>query len=193
MSSLAPLQPLTALDNFSEEINGISVSEITGLAIVSMAISPENDDTFNKAIKKSYKLDRPTVGQFSSAKASNAKILGLQQDQVFMLFDYDGDRAVEEIEGKINSKDKLAYLSDQSDSWVTLRISGESCRDALERICPLDIHPDAFPIGTVARTSMEHMAAILIRDDENSFLLMSLRSFADSFLHAVTTSIKNIS
>lgn len=193
MSSLNALQALTALDNFSEDINGISVSEVTDQAIVSMAIPPVTNNAFNKAIKKNFKVERPIVGQFTQSKTDNARFLGLQQDQIFVLFDYAGDRAVEEISAKINSTDQLAYLSDQSDSWVTLRISGNNCLEALERICPLDIHPSSFPVGSVARTSMEHMATIIIHEAEGSYLLLSLRSFAHSFLHAVTTSMKNIS
>lgn len=190
---MSNLTALTALDNFSIDSHGINVSEVTDLAIVSIAISKENDTKFNTAIKKGFKTERPEVGQFTHNKAMNAKLLGLQQDQLFLMFDYSGDRAVEEVAQKINDKNQLAYLSDQSDSWVTLRVSGDNCRDALERICPLDIHPDAFLVGSVARTSMEHMATIIIRDEENSFLLLSLRSFAHSFLHAITTSIDNVS
>ena len=192
MSSLKPLVALTALDNYSETLHGISVSEVTDQALVSMAISPANNAAFEKALKKSFKVKRPTVGQFTQSDSNNAKFLGLQQDQLFVMFDYAGDRAVEEISASINSSDQLAYLSDQSDSWVTLRIIGEHCLDALERICPIDIHPDSFPVGSVARTSMEHMATIIVHESEGSYLLLSLRSFADSFLHAVTTSIENI-
>ncbi|MGK0271874.1 MAG: heterotetrameric sarcosine oxidase gamma subunit [Cocleimonas sp.] len=193
MSSLNALQPLTALDSFSEEAHGITVTEVTDLAIVSMAIPTVTNDAFNKAIKKSYKVDRPTIGTFSQSKTNNARFLGLQQDQMFVLFDYNSDRAVEEVSSKINTSKQLSYLCDQSDSWVTLRISGENSLEALERICPLDINPSSFPVGSVARTSMEHMATIIIHEEEGSYLLLSLRSFAHSFLHAVTTSIKNVS
>jgi sarcosine oxidase subunit gamma len=193
VSSLAPLKALTALDNFSEEMHGITVSEVTDQAIVSMAIPKATNEAFNKAIKKSFKVERPTIGQFTQSKLNNARFLGLQQDQLFVLFNYTSDRAVEEISEKINAGNQLAYLSDQSDSWMTLRVSGNNCRDALERICPLDIHPTVFPVGSVARTSMEHMAVIILHKKEDSYLLLSLRSFAHSFLHAVTTSIKNIS
>ncbi len=193
MSKLEPLQALTALDNFSEETNGVAVSEVTDLAIVSIAISPVNDKAFAAALKKGFKTARPDVGQFTHAKTANTKVLGLQRDQLFILFDYEGDRAVEEVAAKINSSKQLAYLSDQSDSWVTLRVNGDNCLEALERICPIDLHPSAFPVGSVARTSMEHMAAIIIHESQGSYLLLSLRSFAESFLHAVTTSIKNIS
>lgn len=189
----APLVAKSALDNFSEDISGISVIEVTDLGIVSMAIPGANKEAFSKAVKKSFKIDAPTVGQFTQSKTDNARFLGLQQDQLFLLFDYAGDRAVEEISAKINSTKQLAYMSDQSDSWVTLRISGDTCLDVLERISPIDLHPNTFPVGSVSRTSMEHMAAIIIHESEGSYLLLSLRSFAQSFLHAVTTSIKNVS
>ncbi len=192
MSSLNALKPLTALDNFSQAAHGVLVTEVTDLAIVSMAIPAETNDAFNKAIKKSYKVERPEVGTFSQSKTDNARFLGLQQDQMFLMFDYTSDRAVEEVSAKINGSEQLSYLCDQSDSWVTLRISGENCLEALERICPLDIDPIVFPVGSVARTSMEHMATIIIHESEGSYLLLSLRSFAHSFLHAVTTSVKNI-
>lgn len=192
-TTLTPLRALSALDNFSEEIHGVSVSEVSDQAIVSMAIPPATNDSFNKAIKKNFTVERPAIGQFTQSNTDNARFLGLQQDQMFMLFDYTGDRAVTEISTKINPNEQLAYLSDQSDSWVTLRVSGSNCLAALERICPLDIHPDTFPVGSVARTSMEHMATIIVHESAGSYLLLSLRSFAHSFLHAVTTSIKNIS
>ena len=192
MSSLKPLTALTALDNFSETLHGISVSEVTEKAIVSLAISPANDAAFAKAIKKAFKVERPIVGQFTQSETNNATFLGLQQDQLFVMFDYAGDRAVDEINSSINASDQIAYLSDQSDSWVTLRMSGGRCLEALERICPLDLHPTTFLVGSVARTSMEHMAAIIVHESDGSYLLMSLRSFAQSFLHAVTTSIENI-
>jgi len=192
-SSVTPLSALSALGNFSEEMNSISVSEVSDLGIVSMAIPSETRDALSDVINQHYSVALPAIGKLTQSQTSNARFLGLQQDQLFMLFDYDGDRASEEISAKVNAKEQLAYLSDQSDSWVTLRISGDRCLDALERICPLDIHPSAFPAGSVARTSMEHMATIIMHESEGSYLLLSLRSFAHSFLHAVTTSIKNIS
>jgi len=191
--TLAPLKPLTALDDFSEDMRGVSVIEVTDKGIVSVAMPNATKDAFSNAIKNNYKVDLPTVGKFTQSKTNNALFLGLQQDQLFVLFDYAGDRAVEEISAKVNSDKQLVYLSDQSDSWVTLKVSGENCLSALERICSIDIHPSAFPVGSIARTSMEHMATIIIHESEGSYLLLSLRSFANSFLHAVTTSIKNIS
>ena len=84
-----------------------------------------------------------------------------------------------------------AYTTDQTDVWTGLEIAGSRARTALERICPIDLHPDSFDVGDAARTTMEHLGTLIIRTDEDTFLLMSGSSSAKSFLHAVETSIQN--
>ena len=70
-------------------------------------------------------------------------------------------------------------------------ISGKGVRRALERICSLNLGPTVFEIDAAARTSMEYLGTIIIRNDEDSFLLMSASSSANSFLNAVEKSIEN--
>ncbi|MBT8415130.1 MAG: hypothetical protein KJO30_12445, partial [Boseongicola sp.] len=55
---------------------------------------------------------------------------------------------------------------------------------------PLDLDPDTFPTGSAARTVMEHLGAMIVRVDDTRFWLMSARSSAMSFLHAVETSCR---
>ena len=110
---------------------------------------------------------------------------------MFILFEApDPDRAAETVGDALGP---AAYVTDQSDSWAMLRIAGAGARAALERICMLDLDAAAFPEGRVARTVMEHLAAIILRDGPDSFLLMSPRSSARSFLHAVELSVENVS
>ena len=85
-----------------------------------------------------------------------------------------------------------AWATDQSDSYCLLRLEGARSREVLERICPLDLHPGAFALGAASRTAMEHLGVLLIREEAEQYLLMSARSSALSFLHAVQTSIQNI-
>jgi sarcosine oxidase subunit gamma len=73
-----------------------------------------------------------------------------------------------------------------------LRVSGPKSRIALERICPLDLHPSTFPQGRVARTLMEHLGVIILHEGPDTYLLLSARSSAGSFLHAVETSVRNV-
>ena len=51
---------------------------------------------------------------------------------------------------------------------------------------------EAFGDGRVARTVMEHLGVIIHRESDGTYLLMSASSSAESFLHAVETSIKYV-
>ena len=87
----------------------------------------------------------------------------------------------------------LLAMTDQSDAWVILALTGPLIHTTLERICPIDCSLPAMPIGTTARTMIEHLGTIISRrpDDANGhpcFWLMSARSSAASFLHVITGS-----
>jgi len=86
-----------------------------------------------------------------------------------------------------------AYVTDQSDSWVMLQINGENALRAMERISPIHLSPSAFPPGSIARTSMEHLSAIVMAEDDSTLTLLSPISSAESFWHAVEQSLTNVS
>ena len=88
--------------------------------------------------------------------------------------------------------DLQAITPTKAMQWVMLEISGPKSREALARLCTLDLHADTFAEGEVARTMMEHLGVIILRNAPDSFILLSARSSAKSFLHAVETSIDNI-
>ena len=149
------------------------------------------DDAFAAALADGFGAALPATGASAPGDRYGARILGMQPDQVFILFaPPHPDRAVETVRAALGP---AAYVTDQSDSWAMLRIAGAGIRAALERICPLDLDDEVFPQGRVARTAMEHLSAIILRDGEDSFLLMSPRSSARSFLHAVELSAENVS
>jgi sarcosine oxidase subunit gamma len=179
----------SALAGLHKSYGDTELQEITERAIVSMATPKEGKKTLASQIKTVLKIDIPAVGKFSSTDIDNTQLLRIQADQCLVLFDYSGNRAVPTFARKIDS----AYLSDQTDSWVILRLSGSQSREALARICAIDLHSDNFGPGSVTRTLMEHMGAIIICEQENEYTLMALRSFADCFLHEIQLSIENVS
>ena len=73
-----------------------------------------------------------------------------------------------------------------------IRVSGPRSRDVLERICPIDLSSNVFTLGSVSRTVMEHIGTIIFRDEDDSFVLLTMRSFANSMLHAIEVSVKNV-
>ena len=179
------------LDGYERTTGTVGVAEVTGLALVSAAVPRGGDAAFSAALADGFGAARPATGDSTRGDRHAARVLGMQPDQMFILFEApDPDRAAETVAATLGS---AAYVTDQSDSWAMLRIAGSRVRAALERICPLDLHEEAFPEGRVARTVMEHLAVIILRDGADSFLMMSPRSSARSFLHAVELSVVNVS
>ena len=185
--SLTAAPPLAGVD---EKFDGIHLRAPKDLAIVAVALPLGGEDAALTAIRKGYGADLPAPGKSVSAKEDGATLLRLAPDQAFILFhraEPDAEAVVAEGIGD------TAYLTDQTDVWCGLEVSGPRARIALERICPIDIHADAFAVGDAARTVMEHLGTIIIRTEQDTFLLLSASSSAGSFLHAVETSIRNVS
>ena len=177
------------LAGFDKQNTTVSLSEITDFALVSVAIPLGGGTVLQNEMAAKFGANFPECGKSTVSTDGSTRFLGMQKDQAFALFKFQGDNAVSEIAKALG---EAAYYTDQSDSWAMLRISGPRVRSALERICPLDLHQNAFALGAVARTMMEHLAVIILRTDQESFLLMSPRSSARSFLHILETTIEHV-
>lgn len=182
--TLTAAPPLAGLNH---AIQGATLTAPSGLAIVSLALPLGQEDKAEKAITAAFGA-LPDVGQSSLNKGYRLLRMGL--DQAFVMFDC----ATPDAEPKVAAALKgAAYTTDQTDAWCILELSGPRARDVLERICMVDLHPDAFATGALARTIMEHMGAVVVRSEAETYLLMSASSSAKSFAHAVELSMDNIS
>ena len=179
----------SALGGIERDFGEVTIAESTSHAIMSVAVPRGGEKELSEAIALSFKTKLPPVGESTTSTIKNARILGMQQDQFFLLFEYSGLNAVNELSKEIRA---AAYLTDQSDSWVIITISGLQAYNALQRTCLVDLHRLNFPSGAVARTVMDHLSTIIVREEPNTFLLMSPSSSARSFLNCVETSIRNI-
>lgn len=184
--TLISAPPLAGLD---KTINDIRLLAPQDLAIVAVALPLGGEKAALAAIRAGYGADLPPPGASVTAPRDGARLLRLAPDLAFVLF----ERATPDAEAAVAAHlGDAAYLTDQTDTWCALELSGPTSRAALERICPIDLHPRAFAEGDVARTAMEHLSVIVLRTGRDSFLLLSASSSAASFLHAVETSAENI-
>ncbi|MBZ0123870.1 MAG: sarcosine oxidase subunit gamma [Roseovarius sp.] len=174
------------LGGFDRDFGPVRLRELTGLAIVSVALPLGAEDAAMVALNRAFGCDMPAPGASALSKDGRERLLRLAPDQLFVLFDHATPDAEAHVAARL---DGAAYTTDQTDGWVGLEMSGPGCRAALERICPVDLHPKAFAVGQFARTAMEHLGAIVLRSDDDRFVLLSASSSAGSFLHAVETSI----
>lgn len=181
------LNAVTPLAGFSETVGSTAISEPSGRSLVAVAPSRGEEAELQSALKAGFGLAWPVTGQ--STTNGDARLMGMAPDQAFLLFSHAGPNAVPAVREKLGN---AGWLTDQSDSWAMLSVSGPDCRAALERLCMLDLHRDVFVIGAAQRTTMEHLAVIIVREEADTFLLMSPTSSAESFLDAVVTSARNI-
>ena len=78
----------------------------------------------------------------------------------------------------------LAALTDQSDAWVVMRLSGAAAEAVLARLVPIDLRAaTGFKTGTAARTLLGHMPLVIRRVGAAEFELMTFRSMAAHAVH----------
>ena len=178
------------LGGYRKSFDAAELYEITDLSIVSIACPLGDSDRLNENAEAAWGHPMPAPGASIGALPDNPLVLGMSPDQWFALFQGHDEPALELTRSALGAH---GYLTDQSDNWVALRLAGALAIPALERICPIDLHPRVFTAGTAARTVMEHLGSIIYCEEPNRYLLLSASSSAESFLHAVTTSIGNVS
>ena len=185
------LQAEPFLGGFQKDFESVMIKEVTNRAITSLALPLGGEAKAEKAIKSALKLNLPEVGMSTQSMDGTTTLLRLGKDQLFCLMERKGDGHKDHI-ALVGSFGDDVYTTDQSDVWVSLTLSGPDSLRALERICPIDLHPDKFSVGALARTTVEHLGTIIYRNSEAEYVLMSASSSAHSFLHAIQTSIENV-
>lgn len=86
--------------------------------------------------------------------------------------------------------DGLAAVTDQSDAWAGLVLAGGGLHSVLARLVPLDLAGMATPHA--ARSLLNHLPLLLVRQDEDSADLWTYRSMAGSLLHEVRTAMRAV-
>ncbi|WP_323036669.1 sarcosine oxidase subunit gamma [Pararhodobacter sp.] len=121
----------------------------------------------------------PDPGTLNAQGAT--RIIWAGRDMAFLL----GARAPEALRG-------VAALTDQSDAWVWLHLTGPDARAVLARLTPLDLRDAAFGLGHVARTLVGHMSAILIHSAPEAYEIAVFRSMAGTLKHEVSEAMRGV-
>lgn len=79
--------------------------------------------------------------------------------------------------------DGAAAITDQSDAWATIEVSGSDVVDVLARLVPIDLRLTTFKVGHTARTMLGHMTASVTRTGKDRIEVMVMRSMAETLLH----------
>lgn len=87
------------------------------------------------------------------------------------------------------SEPKSAVVTQQSDAWACVGISGLDADAVLARLCPVDLAK--LPLGAVARTLINHMSAIILVTD-CGYEIFVYRGFSRSFVHELQGACLNV-
>ena len=82
-----------------------------------------------------------------------------------------------------------AAVTDQTDGWTVLGLSGTGAVDVLARLVPMDLRLAAFPVGRAVRTQLNHMNVVILRVSDYAFEIMAFRSMARTAWHEVETTM----
>lgn len=180
--TLTAKSPLNGLDTTNGRCR---LREVTDISIVSAAMPVGSEKKTMAALKKAYGLGTPD-GRVSTASGKGRALMATP-DQLLIVLNEDGGLHAKAVREALGG---TVYTTDQTDNLVALEVSGSGAVEALERICPIDLHDSTFPVGAYARTVMEHLGATIIRTGDDSYLLMSASSSAKSFAHAIQQSME---
>ena len=179
------LTPSLPLGGYTAEIGDCLLKERGDLALVSIATPIGGEEALANSLKALWDLEFPTPS--TSSVAGDKQLLPMTAEQTMLMFAATSEFDESSVSSALSD---AAYTTLQTDAWVIFEISGDGTLKALERMCSLDLDTNAFPVNACARTSMEHLGVVILRTGEEQFLLLSARSSAKSFLHAVETSCR---
>ncbi|WP_431300463.1 sarcosine oxidase subunit gamma [Tabrizicola sp. BL-A-41-H6] len=155
-------------------LGGATLAEVDVGPVTSVAILPGGEKAVAKALKP-LGLAMPVPNSFAVKGA--ARIIWTGRDQAFLT-------------GVLPPMMEGAAVTDQSDGWAVLSISGPAAVDALMRLVPMDLRANAFPVGRAVRAPLNHMNAVLLRTEEYTFELWVFRSMARTAWHEIEAAMQ---
>ena len=182
------LEETPPLGGFAQKAKGAQLLEEAGAAMAAVTIRNGREKAFAKAFAKTFGGSPP--GPTGAVAAKGQTVVASAQGQVFVLMETTPAELLANLEKAFAS---TATVTDQSDGWARLALTGPRAVEALERLAMVDLSDEAFGVGSAARTVFEHCTAILIRGrpaqgESRRYTILTPRSSAASLLHALTTS-----
>ena len=168
MVSLIPRPPLSRA---APLVAGTcSLSEMSVGPITSLSPWAGKTKALSTALKKAHGMAFPAPNRVTARDGIRAIWSG--RDQAFLVG-----------VAPDTSLGAYAALTDQSDGWAVLRLEGQGGEAVLARLIPLDLRLASFAIDHCARSSLQHISALLVRTGAETIEIMVMRSFAMTAWH----------
>jgi heterotetrameric sarcosine oxidase gamma subunit len=155
----------------------VEASEVDPGTITSVAPFAGQAAAVSSALKKAIGCELPPVGAFTESGATRIAWSGL--DQWFVM-------SAEAV------SPAGAALTDQSDAWAAVQITGTDARAVLARLMPIDLRPTVFEVSHTARTMLGHMSCLVMRVGDDAYVVLVFRSMAASAAHDLDRAMRMV-
>jgi heterotetrameric sarcosine oxidase gamma subunit len=166
---------------------GVIATERDGLAIARIAARRGQAGRLSELLRAQFGIEPPNAPR--RAERGDVGIAGIAPGVWLATHDTGGHAFVESLRPLLGD---CASISDHSDAYVILRLTGPKMREALAKVIPLDIHPRSFQVGAVAQTLCGYVNVTLWRLEDRGgdpvFEIWVGRSLALSLHQAISHS-----
>lgn len=143
---------------------GTTLAEFGGGPITSIAPWPGQSEAVGRALGLAF----PAPGTIT--QSGDTRLVWTGRDLAFLM----GAAAPEGL---------AAAVTDQSDAWVSLSLTGARTLEVLARLVPLDLRHAVQ--GQVFRSALNHLPLILMTEADAAFTLLTFRSMARTAWHEI--------
>ena len=119
----------------------------------------------------------------------NIQVAWMSSDELLVMTD---SASTEKIAKSLEQalKNQHFLLAEVTDSRTVFEIRGDLVREVIAKLCPVDMHPDAFMPGEIRRTRLAQASAAIWMTDDHSVRLICFRSFADYVFNLLKAAAK---
>lgn len=184
------LSPLTALGGTQariDTIGGVTITERPDIALASVAVRRGRDEDLAAAAPDLLGTSWPETASSAGTGALRAFWMAPGQWMVEAPFATHEDLAAR-LKARLGD---AASVTEQTDAWVVLDVTGTSVTALFQRLCPLDL--EDLPDGAASRTLLHHLGCfVLVRRTGEAVTVLAPRSAADFLHHALLTTAQAI-
>lgn len=164
----------SALEGRRLTVGTVMLAEADLGRVTSIALFPGGGKAVARGLK-ALGLAMPEPNSFAEKKG--ARIIWTGREQAFLT-----GADCPALEG--------AAVTDQTDGWTVLALTGAGAVDVLARLVPMDLRLAAFPVGGALRTQLNHMNVIILRTGDHALEIMAFRSMARTAWHELEAAMQ---
>jgi heterotetrameric sarcosine oxidase gamma subunit len=163
---------------------GVSLTEIRNFDLIQVMARRGKGAQMASATKARFGVAAPDAPK--AVQTEDASLIWSGPDQ-FLVLSKDSKHSIDTLSQALSQS---ASLSDQSHARALVSVSGTKARTMLAKLSSIDLHPEAFPVGAAAATSIDHTSVNLWRgsdrpDGQAVFNLLVFATFAESLWHTM--------